>query len=447
MHKQFSVAATLIMLTFSTIAGVPGALKDAVKARVEFGLSPAIVIGVYDNGESEFYSYGTTNITGGVPVNENTVFEIGSATKVFVATLLAEQVSQGHIHLDDEITDFLPANCRSDKLGQITFEMLATHYSGLPRMPPGYAPPYYDLHPLGYTRQALCAYLKAPEELAPAGQTYDYSNLGAGLLAELLVDAEGVSFNQLIQIHIAAPLNMQSTAVGIENVDKKQLAQGHSGHNLTAYFPDGALQGSGAVLSSANDMLSFVSAYMHPSSTPLSDAMQLTLQIQRNAWEGTDIGLGWHIQHTQSHKTLYWHNGGTGGYKSFVGFDPDSKKAIVVLANAGGDGNDDLGFAYLDAAQKIKPVPAFRQVAIKSEILQRYTGVYDTEFGVPIDITFADGFLLAKFGEQFALRLYPASESEFFYRAIDASVSFIDDGERSSLVLHQDGEDYPAIRR
>ncbi|MFC0117426.1 serine hydrolase [Pseudoalteromonas xiamenensis] len=446
--KLTVVAAMFNTMAFSTFASdIHTEIKKAMVERVNYGLSTSIVVGLYDNGNIDYLAYGKTDIQDGKLPNENTVFEIGSITKVMVATLLANQVKLNQLNYSSDVFSLLPADCRSEKLKGITLEMLATHHAGLPRMPTNYETPYYKFNPEGYSVEGLCEYLRNPEDLSAPNSEYAYSNLGFGLLAYILELNTGKSLNVLLKQVITEPLNMHGTAIGIQNVDSNNLAQGHHGQVRTAYFPNGLLDGAGALLSTASDLMQFLAAHFNGKDPILASLFNETKKPRQVAWDGTQIGLGWHIKTVEQAQKIYWHNGSTGGFYSFVGFDEQARKAVVVLANSGGDGNDDLGMAFLEDNAKIRSTPKHVQVKLDAAQQKRFVGVYDLEFGVPMEIKLEGSQLKAKFGDQFLLNIYPESPDSFFYRAFDAAIKFEEGKAGMTLYLHQGGEIFSAKRR
>ncbi|WMN60042.1 beta-lactamase family protein [Pseudoalteromonas xiamenensis] len=446
--KLAVLTALFNTIAFSTFASdIRTEINQAMVERVDFGLSTSIVIGLYDKGNIDYLAYGKTDIQDGKVPNENTVFEIGSITKVMVATLLANQVKLNQLSYSSDIFTLLPTDCRSEKLKGITLEMLASHYAGLPRMPTNYETPYYSLSLEGYSVEGLCEYLRNPEDLSAPNSEYAYSNLGYGLLAYILELNTGKNLNALLKQVVTEPLNMRSTVIGIQNVDSNNLAQGHHGQVRTAYFPNGLLDGAGALLSTVSDLIQFVAAHFNEKDPILASLFNETKRPRQVAWEGTQIGLGWHIKTVEPAQKIYWHNGSTGGFYSFIGFDEQAQKAVVVLANSGGDGNDDLGMAFLDGNAKIRSTPKHVQIKLEAPQQKRFVGVYDMEFGVPMEIKLEGTQLKARFGEQFLLNLYPESTVSFFYRAFDASIEFEEGKEGMTLYLHQGGETFSAKRR
>ena len=324
-------------------------IRTTIQERVDSKRSSGIVIGVLESdGRTRTYAYNER--AHGEPVfDARTVFEIGSITKVFTASVLADMVATGDVKLDDPVAKFLPATVKvpSKNGRQITLEDLATQSSGLPRMPTNFAPanpanPYAD-----YTADKLFAFLSGYTLPRDIGAQYEYSNVGVGLLGEALARRAGVSYEQLVTTRILKPLGMTSTASTLSADMKARLAPGHSAAGALAPNWDlAALAGAGALRSTVEDMLKFLSANLHPESSALAKHLTLTHAARRDAAAGMKIGLNWHIRIGRD-RQIHWHNGGTAGYRTWAGFDLANRRAAVVLTNSG-TGADDIGFHLLD---------------------------------------------------------------------------------------------------
>lgn len=263
--------------------------------------------------------------------NPTAVYEIGSITKTFTSALLAHLVIDGVVDLHDSIQQYFPQPIKSG--GSITLLQLANHTSGLPRLPT-------DMHwdaifnrdnPYKkYNENKLLAYMTQKVKLANApGQQYEYSNLGAGLLAYLLTQATQTSYEELLQKKIFQPLGMDNTTTNRALVADKLVKGLNTKGKEVPNWDLAALQGAGAILSTSEDLLRFAAANM--------DTTQQAYEWQRRktftASESMDIALGWHILHRADGRQLHWHNGGTGGYSSSMVFDTGRKTAVVVLSN------------------------------------------------------------------------------------------------------------------
>ena len=267
----------------------------------------------------------------------DTVFEIGSITKVFTATVLADLVAQEELGLDTPVQSVLgdEVSMPTSDGAQITLGHLATHSSGLPRLPDNFDPadptnPYAD-----YTVEDLYAFLSSHKLARGIDEAVEYSNVGFGLLGHALSVGEGTDFEALIAERVLEPLQMSDTAIELTPALRERLATGHDGQLRPAANWDlPALAGAGALRSTVHDLLTFLEANLGLGPSPLRQAMERTRTPQRSDPAlGMDIGLGWIIAR-EGDREFVWHNGGTGGYASFVGFDAQAGEGIVILSNS-----------------------------------------------------------------------------------------------------------------
>jgi CubicO group peptidase (beta-lactamase class C family) len=156
------------------------------------------------------------------------------------------------------------------------------------------------------------------------------------------------------------------------------------------------------------------------------------------------IGLNWIIVHTGT-DTVVWHNGGTGGYRTFLGLDVAHKTAVVVLTNSTGEGADDIGLHLLNAGFPLapKPTPVKQRTAIDlpADALSKFVGMYDLTPKFSLNVTMKDGALYLQPTGQGTLRLWPESPTDFFLKEVDAQLVFERDagGAVTGVVLHQNG--------
>jgi len=426
---------------------IPDDVHANIRARVAAGYSVGIVVGLVDSAGARYAAEGSTAMRGGQPVNERSMYEIGSITKVFTALALADMVRRGEVGLDDSVQRLLPAGSvvpsRNDK--PITLRLLSAQRSGLPRMPDNFAPrnpqnPYAD-----YDGARLLEFLRGYTLTHDPGERYEYSNLGVGLLGYALAQRGHESYEAMVTRRVLAPLHMTSTMVTLTPDARARLAHGHSGGQEAANWDLDALAGAGALRSDAVDMTAFLAAAMGLRSTPLDSAFALTERTQFDAGSpAMDIGLGWHIL-KRSAMRIIWHNGGTGGYRTFIGFDPARRVGVVVLSNSS-QSADDVGFHTLDPTMPLT-VPRVA-ITMTADALEAYTGRFDLSPTFSLTVTREGDVLWAQATAQPRFRLWPSAPNEFFLKDVDAQVSFVRDsaGQVNSLILHQNGRDVPAPR-
>ena len=259
--------------------------------------------------------------------NHDHAFAIGSISKVFTSTLLAQAVEAGEVQPTDRVEgayDFPFADSSS-----FTYVQLANHTSGLPRLPSNLAVTYLD--PYGaYGPEELEAYLRDEVTLKEQGKNA-YSNLGAGLLAYTLTHKlSGTSYGEMLRERIFGPLGMHHSSNGPDS-RRAALVQGYTIEGDTAaywHFTD-AMAGGGGIVSTAEDLGLFLRAQFDTTQVALALSREPTVQL-----EGPQaVGLGWQILSPEPGRTVYWHNGAVGGYRSFMAVDVGKKVGVVVLTN------------------------------------------------------------------------------------------------------------------
>ncbi|RPJ02030.1 MAG: serine hydrolase [Candidatus Aminicenantes bacterium] len=410
-----------------------------------------IIAGLVDATGPCFTATGATAPGGAVVPDANTVFEIGSITKVFTALVLADMVERGEVKLDDPVAKFLPSTVRVPGRDgrEITLLDLTNQVSGLPRLPGNLKPadagdPYADYGP-ARLYEALSA-ITLPRGI---GEKYEYSNLGVGLLGHALALKAGVGYEELVRRRVLEPLGMNDTAITLPDSMLARFATG-TGPSLLAVKPWAfdALAGAGALRSTANDMLKFLTAAMGLRETPLRKAFDLMLRTRRpTGTPDLDIAMGWHIWKKYGTE-IVWHNGGTGGFRSFAGFDPAKKTGVVILCNTS-FGVDDLGLHALEPkwpAALLKPPVERKAVEVDESVLQGYVGEYELGPGFTLAVTRTGARLYLRATGQSMLQFQAESPTEFFHAAADIQITFVKDasGAVTHLVLHQGGADREA---
>ena len=415
----------------------------------------AIVVGIVDANGRRVVSYGSLAKNDPRKLDADTVFEIGSMTKVFTSLVLMDMVRHGELALTDPVAKYLPASVKIPERNgrQITLADLSTQSSGLPRMPDNFTPKDPDNPYADYTVQQMYDFLSRYKLTRDPGAQYEYSNLGVGLLGHVLSLRAGMSYEAMVRSRICEPLGLKDTRVTLTPEMKARLAVGHSGGAAAVENWDiPTLAGAGALRSTANDMLTFLAANLGFVQTPLAEDMAEEVSIRRpTAVPDTQIAYAWHIQ-TKDGKSIIWHNGGTGGYRTYMGFDPKSRVGVVVLANISRpEGEDDIGRHLLDASYPLRKVDApaeHQEITLDPKTFDRYAGKY--QLGPNAIITMSrdgDKFYTQLTGQP-KIEVFAETERKFFLKVVDAQLTFDVDaqGAATQVTLHQGGRDQIAKR-
>lgn len=412
-----------------------------------------MVIGTFGPAGRHVVSYGRFSTFHMRPVDGDTVFEIGSITKVFTTLLLGEMVGRGEVALDDPLAKYLPDTvavpARDGR--QITLTDLATHTSGLPRLPDNFAPedeenPYAD-----YSVEQMYDFLSAYELPRDIGSQYEYSNLGMGLLGHALARAAGMEFATLLHERVLAPLRMTSTAIDATPEMQARLALGHDADLMpVANWDLPTLAGAGALKSTVNDLFKLIEMVLDGRPSPLAKALETTLSVRRPTDDpGSETALGWLVSGDGDSQAIL-HDGGTGGYRSFLAIMPAKRIGIIGLSNTATEiGINDICAHLLDRDNPLVPAPRKRVVAeIDPNLYDRYVGTYRLAPTFEIAITREAKGLFAQATDQGRHEIFPENDKQFFLKVVDAQISFDigADGRATGLTLHQNGRNTPGPR-
>jgi CubicO group peptidase (beta-lactamase class C family) len=429
---------------------IPGnpAIGELLETRIAERGGAGMVAGVLEPGGTRVVARGPA---GPAEFDADTVFEIGSITKVFTALLLADMALKGEVALGDPAAKYLPEGAtmpsRSGK--QITLRHLSLQTSGLPRLPENM--PYGDPQDpyADYTEQHLLDFLAGHELRRDPGAEYEYSNLGVGLLGYLLARAAGTDYETLVRRRILDPLEMHDTAITLSPDQRQRFAPAFDMYmRPTKPWNVAALAGAGGLRSTADDMLKFAAAALDPAS-PIGPAMELTLSDRRGEEGERQTALGWIILPAPAGEVLF-HGGGTGGFSAFLALQPATRRAVVVLTNTGVvPAAEDMALHLLIGAPPVKalPVPPApsepeprEPIALTPAQLDHVTGTYRVAPGADLVIRREGDQLLARITGQPWFPIYPAAPLEFFWRVANAEIRFTEEGGKvTGAVLSQDG--------
>lgn len=321
-----------------------------------------LAVGFYQRGRRYVRSFGTTVPPDRVTPDGKEIYEIGSITKVFTGILLGEGVEQGTVELQQTLRECLPPDVSlPEQLSAITLEQLATHTSGLPRLPDHFFRVVDDQdNPYrSYTTEHLYQGLSEAKLRRPPGKKSDYSNLGFGLLGHVLSSRAGMAYEQLVEREVCRPLGLTDTRVALSDEQAQRLVPGYTSDGQPAVNWDfDVMAPAGALRSTVDDLLRFIEANLGRAEGPLNKSLQVAQKKHHQDWTGS-VGLGWQIMEDPfTELTIHWHNGGTGGYCSFLGFIQSKEVGVVLLSNygdamAGDDSLDTMGMELLKWGSKI----------------------------------------------------------------------------------------------
>jgi D-alanyl-D-alanine-carboxypeptidase/D-alanyl-D-alanine-endopeptidase len=344
-------AALAKQVMMPTDAEILGILRERIDAMHR---SIGIAAGVIDREGRRVIAHGHLIQGSDRPLDGETIFQVGSVTKVLTSLVLADMVQHNEVSLDDPVEKYLPSGVKVPQRGgrQITLVDLATHTSGLPRLPSNMAyrtinNPYAD-----YSVPKLYEFLSSYKLTRDIGSKYEYSNLGGGLLGLALARRADMDYGELVRRRICDPLGMNSTR---SQMTPEVLWRRAVGHNramqpTTSWDFGPATAGAGELWSDVNDLLTLLAAGLGYIEGPLAPAMAAMLDVRRPAGSrNLEVALAWHVS-TKHGREIIWHNGGMGGYRSFIGYDRRDGVGVAVLSNAfTWEGVDDIGMHLLDS--------------------------------------------------------------------------------------------------
>jgi len=327
-------------------------VQEYIKHEVHSGKCASIVIGIISERGERILSYGEIQKGSNKEPDTSTIYGIGSITKLFTCSLLANMVESGKLSLNDPISKFLPDSVKTPSFNgkEITLYDLATHTSGLPTLPDNLAPLSIDRPYADYSVEQLYRFLSHLELSREIGTRYEYSNIGVGLLGYILAQKSGVDYETLVHKCICEPLGLRSTGITIPVEFQSRVATPYTkdGHSVVDWKFSTIFASSGALKSTVHDMLFFLAANIGLLHSRLSSTFELThLKHPEN-----NIALGWHIWN-EFGSTNFGHSGSSIGYRSFIGFNKEKKIGVVVLSNST-DAVMDFGLHVLDSRYSLR---------------------------------------------------------------------------------------------
>jgi serine-type D-Ala-D-Ala carboxypeptidase/endopeptidase len=420
--------ARLLILSVVTLCATPAFAisNDDVQAALaqrfkDDRTGACIAAGVIDNGAIAT-AYYCADPKSQRPYDEHTAFEIGSVTKTMTAALLAEFIARGEVTLDDPIAKLLPPGTVVPSFNghEITIAEIVTHSSGLPSIPAGYRPadmnnPYADA-----TERRLLDDLAATKLTREPGSKWEYSNFAMIVLSYALAKRNGSDYETLLREHLLAPLGMNETYIA-KPPPGVHLAQGHLPGGTPAipwdFHPD--MAGVGGVRATLPDMMKYIEGELGTRDSAITPALGRTQDFVASVG-GHKMAINWNLVTPKGHTYLI-HEGGTGGYSSFAGFDHAAKRGVVLLCDtaltaAGGLGS--LGLHLIDSGI---PPGAPRLVATAdAKLIDALAGKYRLQGGLGIELRHKDSSLTIQADGQPEFEMGYDSSGDFYPLKFDA---------------------------
>jgi CubicO group peptidase (beta-lactamase class C family) len=441
MTQRFTLSVGFLLLA-SSLHAAGDELHDLLVNRVDQSRRAAgIVAGVIDANGRHVTAAGRLSLDRPGAVDGDTIFEIGSTTKVFTSLILADMVERGEVKLDTPVADLLPAGMKFPSKGgrNISLLDLSMHISGLPRMPNNMSPKDMSNIYADYTPAKLFQFLSGYTLTRNIGEKYEYSNLGGGLLGFALARKAGMTYEELVRKRILEPLEMNDSGIPLSTDQKIRMASGYDpGLQPVSNWEFDALAGCGALRSTANDMLKFLAANLELTDTPLKAAMRRMRSIRHETGkDDVEVMMAWNV-YKKYGREIVWHDGSTAGYWSFLAFDAQKKTGIVLLANTYLD-VDDIGLHTLDKqwpAKELEPRKQYKEIQLDPKILTSYVGEYRFNGNLTLKVVVENGHMYAQSSTMPRFEMFAWAEGFFFIKTFEAEVSFVQDkGKTTSMYI------------
>jgi CubicO group peptidase (beta-lactamase class C family) len=294
-----------------------------------------LTIGVFKDGKKEIFSKGSLNEYEEIDPGDM-MYEIGSITKVYTASLLAKMIAEKKVDFNHSIDQYIPSLSNNTTLKEhpVTLRHLTTHTSGLPSIPFNFMLQVLfsknkKKNPYKFFTNDDIVHFLENYTFRPERGKFKYSNLGVGLLGYVLSKGYDLDYENVIQNEICKPMNLVNTSIHLTPNQKLNLIPGHNSKGKPVPNWDfNSLEGAGALRSTVKDQMKFLEYHLGMKED-LNHFLSQTHEVQFEE-KGISIGMNWIIE---KEKNVIWHNGGTGGYSSFMGFNKEEKTGVIVLSN------------------------------------------------------------------------------------------------------------------
>ncbi len=330
-------------------------LRDEIRkiimydTEIDWGKTPEMVIALIDGDSTYHFTFSGFSSKSPTTLNEGSVFEVGSISKVFTASLISVLETNALINTDLSINHYLLEEWQNPRLQDLTINDLLSHYSYFPKRPEGFG--RYEKDPRNpyahYSKESLLEYFK--EYVPKEEKTFKYSHTNYALLEIVIENVTQLNYENALWKYITGPLDLQNTYIHESERHLNDIADGHD-RSMRKVSPWAfrSFEGSEGLKSSASDLVQYLRANMQMSNTHLDNVLFKNHRIERQTSinEQIYIGKAWHILDHGKRYDIVMHSGKTSGHHAYIGYIPETLTGVVVLSNSS-YGSQDLGFLIL----------------------------------------------------------------------------------------------------
>ncbi|MFZ0064495.1 MAG: serine hydrolase [Pyrinomonadaceae bacterium] len=434
-------AQTAVTLASPSTQEITRKVEEYMNAAMRINRFSGAVLLARDGQPIESRGYGMANIELGVPNSPETVFRLGSVTKQFTAMAVVMLQERGKLSVNDPICKYL-TDC-PPAWQPITIKNLLTHTAGIPNYTE--FPDFVKTAAVDTTPAELTSRFRDKPLQFALGEKYAYSNSGYYLLGTIIERASGKAYADFLQENIFAPLGMKDTGydnpVRIINHRAAGYARTNDGFINAAPISMSTAYAAGALYSTVGDLLLWDQALYTEKLVSRKSLNEAFTPFKSN------YGYGWSIGKRFDRQVIA-HGGGIFGFSSYIARYPADRVTVIVLSNVEGAPSGEIAnslAAIVFGAPYEVPMER-KEIQVAAKTLEKYVGKYQLTPQLVLSVTLENGKLLAQVSTQPKLELFAESENKFFFKTVNAQVTFVvsAQGEVTGLVFRQGGSDIPA---
>ncbi|MDO8896341.1 MAG: serine hydrolase domain-containing protein [Bacteroidales bacterium] len=428
--KRFIFSIILTAFAFLLQAQAPFKTQsiDSLMQLLEANDKMMVSVNIMKEGQS-FYSkaIGFRDIEKQLKNDANTVFRIGSISKMFTSVMILQLVEEGKLRTDDKLASFFPEIPESEN---ITIEQMLRHRTGIFNITNDSL--YLTYNTAFQTKEKMLQRIAESERVFQPDEKTEYSNSNYILLGYILEKITGKAYQVNLQERIAGPLGLKSTNYGskIISVNNEAISYRFDGKWIPEDETDMSVPGgAGALVSTPTELNHFITA-LFTNELLSESSMEAMTKLVNN------FGYGIFAMPFYENKAL-GHTGGIDGFRSSLLYFPAQNMAVALCVNGSNYNPNDLLIGVLSVVfEKDYEFPSFEIVEINAETLSKYPGVYSAkDFPLKIEISLKENQLFAQATGQQAFPLDAIDESNFKFDAAGIKINFSE----NTLTLKQGG--------